>query len=184
MIPQINKHKSVVPNDSRSDLELLLCGMTTLTFGVWWKKLLSLIGVTCQAHVSPVRQVMWSHAHVLWQPAGTNLSVLQVTAGSAVSTTQRNVRLPGDVNSKAAILSVRYTVLPAVAHVFVRPGHCVSSTCVLPLPEALHHIRNRHHGCPVPMHILVMNLHQRSNLHMQKSNHFVPRHLTMFLVGD
>ena len=153
MIPEIYKHKSVVPKDSRSDLPhwwrclncffFFFCRKTVHTFGVWCNKLLALICVTCQVHV---RQVMWSHAHVLWQQAITKLSVLQVTTGSAVSTTQRNVRLPGDVNPKGAILSVRYTVLPAVVHVFVHPGRCVSSTSVLPLPETLYHIHNSRHG--------------------------------------
>ena len=168
MIPEIHKHKSVVAKDSLSDLPQWWCclncfcgGKTMRTFGVWCNKLLSLMGVTCQTHVSPVRQVTWSHAHVLWHPGPTNLSVLQVTPSSAVSTAQRNVRFIGDVNSKGAILSVRYTVLLAVVHVFVRPGCCVSSTSVLPLPEALYHIHNWHHGCSVPMYRLVMNLHQR-----------------------
>jgi len=168
MIPEIHKHKSVVPKDIRSDLPCWWCclncfcgGKTMRTFGVLCNKLLSLIGVTRQTHVSsPVRQVMWSHPHVLWQPARKNLSVLQVTAGNAVSTIQRNVRLHGDVKTKGTILSVRYTLLSVLLPVFVRPGRCVSSTSVILLPEALYHIQNWHHGCFLPVYRFFMNLQQ------------------------
>jgi hypothetical protein len=154
------------------------------TFGVWCNKLLSLIGVTCQAHVSPVKTSyvitctcsLATGAHKPFcAPDDRGLCCEHYPAKySAPWRCQLKSRHSLCTIYCIASRSARVCVSGPLRAVDICPAVTGSTAPHSQLTSRLF----------LPMHRLVMNLYQRYNLYIQKWNHFILRHVTMFLVGN
>jgi hypothetical protein len=112
-----------------------LWGKTMHTFGFWYNKPLFLIGVKRQTHVWSVRQ---DSLAIDEQKTFCALS----DCGQCCELYRPKCAAPG----RRQLKSGHPVCTRAVVRVFVRPGRCLSSTSVRPLPEVLHHIT----GVPYP----------------------------------
>jgi len=131
--------------------------------------MLSLNSVTCQTHErEPYNELR--NCEVLWQTASTQLSLILLVADKTVNSTHQNASFLGHISlmhlSSLTIASARY-VVSTVADKVGSSGHCLSSTSVLPLSKALHHIYTTHTQS-THLHQLAMNFHQCNTVYIQK----------------
>jgi len=125
--------------------------------------------VTFQTHEWEPYNELWN-CEVLWHMASTQLSVVLLVVDKTVHTTHQNASFLGHISlihlSSLTIASARHAASTVAGKVGIS-GHCLSSTSVLPLSKALHHIYMIHMQS-THIHQMAMNFHQCNTVYTQK----------------
>lgn len=148
MAPKVSFHDPHLKFTSGEDDWFLSCNKYSFLFSgiAWLTRVSSPVKTPCTNYSSRLAK----HVKYGTDPKDelrdrlyTSLSQSSLYSTRLSLTKQRNVYLSRDVRRlKAPILSYKcICTLSCVEDVVVRPGLCLSSTCVLPLSTALQHIR-------------------------------------------